>query len=676
MRILASIVLLFSLSNLYSQISRGGSPLWPDTKKSKSVYQIPQKDIHMAIQKDFSDEEMIYGKKPLRVAANYNLFVSPETDGEWITLSDGMKLWRIEFMSEGAFALNLSFDEFQLTKAATVFLYNPDRKNILGGFNYLTNKESGSLTTAFLPGDRLVLEMQVEADSEYGKLSIGSLSHAFVDIFGSSQKDGYFGKSGNCEIDINCPSGYEWQLVKNAVCRIVFKLNGSYTEMCTGSLINSTAQDETPFVYTANHCIRRALEAGNAVFYFGLESEECDGADPFPSGSWNYTISSSTLLATSDSLDFSLLKLSEQVPESYNPHYAGWSIVDTPPVSPTTIHHPQGDVKKISKDFDDALLDYQEINPPEWLSKGSIPSAFWRIEKWEEGATEPGSSGAPLFNEQKQIVGNLTGGDAACGYEVNDYFSKFHLDWDYYSNPAYQLKYWLDSLNTGITSMFGYPCSIGLYALQSPDYKNIISYIEKAGYSDILNSEGQYTFFALPDTSINKLPLEYINLLDNGPNYVAQEFVDKFLVSGEYSYADLLKNPFLTTISGDSLTFVSFEGNIILNDSLYVLNSSRELTNGFLHFVDVLFAADNTNYKNWHIYPNPNNGEFFVYSDELNLENLAVKLYDRMGKLIGEQFFSDSNSTSFNFSNLPSGVYIAEIKNGNIIQHQKIIIVK
>ncbi|MCF8379651.1 MAG: T9SS type A sorting domain-containing protein [Bacteroidales bacterium] len=680
MRVFLFIILLFSLTDLYSQISRGGKPMWPDSKKSKSVYQIPHEAVSRAIQQEFTDEDLIYGKKPFRVGVDYNLNISPETEGEWITLPDGLRLWRMEFYSEGALGLNLYFDTFKLNEEAVIFLYTPDGKNVLGGFNYLTNKKNGILPTAFLPGDRLVLELQVKAGYDYGVLNIGSISHAYVDIFGASQKDGYFGKSGDCEIDINCPTGYDWQVIKNAVCRIVFKKNGSFTELCTGSLINNTLQDESPYVYGANHCISRALEAGNAVFYFGLESEDCNGTDPFPSGAWNFTISSSELLATSDSLDFSLLKLSEKVPDSYYPYYAGWTIADTPPDNATTIHHPQGDVKKISRDYDNALIDYQEVNPPSWLSSGSIPSAFWRIEKWEEGATEGGSSGAPLFNSQKLIVGNLTGGDAYCGYPYNDYFSKFHLDWDYYSNPANQLKYWLDPVKSGVLSLEGMDPSdtknIYEYLVQNPDYDKIIEYSEKAGYSEIFNNDGLYTFFVMADSSIEKLPDWYRNLLETGPDFFAREFIENFIVSGKYLYSDLSNIASLNSINGHLLNFSLNGFSLFINDSLILINDEISLSNGVLIPMDVILVSEENNYNNWEIYPNPNNGEFFVYSEESNLEDLTIRLYDRMGKMVGEQFFNDTQTTSFNFPHLPSGVYIAEIRLDNMVRHQKIVIVK
>ncbi len=679
MRIVLFIFFLSLFTNMQSQISRGGIPMWPDNKKSQSAFQLPEQDINRAILSDFSDEDKIKGKKPFRVGVNHQVNLSPENSGEWITLPSGMRVWRLEFYSKGAFGLSVNFDRFKLLEDAIVFLYSPDKKDIIGGLNHFNNKKTGSLSTAFLPGDRIVLELQVPSGKDYGMLNIGDIGHAYVDLFGIT-KDGSFGDSGDCEIDINCPTGYDWQIIKNAVCRIVFKRNASTTEMCTGTLINTTFQDQRPYVYAANHCLTSAYESGNAVFYFGLESEDCDGIDPFPSGTWIKTISSSELLATSDSLDFSLVRLSEDVPDSYSPYYAGWSISYQPPENSATIHHPQGDVKKISKDYDPALVEYQTTDPPSWLSKGSIPAAFWRIEEWDEGATEGGSSGSPLFNQQKLIVGNLTGGDAQCGHPFNDYFSKFYMNWDYYPDSGRQLNYWLDSLNTGVSNLAGFnpnpQTSINLYLSQNQAYSKMLEWVEKSGYTEMFSDDGLYTFFALPDTSVEKLPSWYVQFLDRAPEYLTRDFLDKFIVLGKYYYSDLLDESGLYSIDDDFLAFQLQDGEIQLNDSLIVVNNERVLSNGIVHPIDVLYASYNNNYKNWGIFPNPNNGEFFIYTDETDLENLVTKVYDRMGKLVKEEFYKDSHSIAFNFSDLSSGLYFVELQKDTFVKHLKIIIVK
>ena len=81
----------------------------------------------------------------------------------------------------------------------------------------------------------------------------------------------------------------------------------------------------------------------------------------------------------------------------------------------------------------------------------------WKINEWSSGITEPGSYGAPLFNENKQIVGQLHGGESSCDDPVSDYFGKISHSW------LLGLKEYLDPNNTGITELDG----IGV--INSPD---------------------------------------------------------------------------------------------------------------------------------------------------------------------------------------------------------------
>ncbi len=100
---------------------------------------------------------------------------------------------------------------------------------------------------------------------------------------------------------------------------------------------------------------------------------------------------------------------------------AGWDLSPDPPENIYTIHHPTGDVKKISY--------YQGITQlSHWFE---APRTFhWKVPTWTKGSTERGSSGAPMFNSRGLIVGHLHGGSASCfmpnGY---DNFGGLYFDW-------------------------------------------------------------------------------------------------------------------------------------------------------------------------------------------------------------------------------------------------------
>lgn len=421
-------VLFFFSAPLNGQISYGGRPLSREQLNIEEipVVKMPQFDIN-ELRKKALGEPGPKNLKSLDFAKSFDVGLTPENSGKWTTLEDGTRVWRVMVTSRGAYSLNLIFDRYLLLPGSTVFLYNSDMSQILGGFNHLNNQSSGSLAISPVRGDTLVLELQVPpGKTNWGELSIGTISHDYLGVF--DHKDQQFGLSGECNIDINCPEGNLRQMEKNSVVRLI--VDGS--RLCSGVLLNNTEEEQTPYMLTANHCIENGENATNTVAFFHYESPSCNG----PDGTTENTLSGSTLRASSDSIDFSLVELNDIPPVEYRPYYAGWSRKDEAADSSVCIHHPMGDVKKISIDHD----------PPSiaTFSSGYLHRGSWLVEKWDIGTTEGGSSGSPLFDQNNRVVGTLIGGDAYCGYSVNDYYARFDKAWDTYPEKERQLKAWLD----------------------------------------------------------------------------------------------------------------------------------------------------------------------------------------------------------------------------------------
>jgi hypothetical protein len=114
-----------------------------------------------------------------------------------------------------------------------------------------------------------------------------------------------------------------------------------------------------------------------------------------------------------------------------------------------TIHHPQGDVKKITIDSTGPVSDT-------YLDTLYDLESHWRVLEWDLGTTEAGSSGAPLFNQNQEIIGDLTGGEASCDFNFNDFFAKISRSWDDFGPAQYQLKAWLDPDSTSFIRLPGY----------------------------------------------------------------------------------------------------------------------------------------------------------------------------------------------------------------------------
>jgi len=474
LKYLMILILLLVAQSTLAQLSRGGEPV--KTDRLKSSFQWINLDDNRAVELMLEDQaDAIRGIKNRRIAREIPVSLNPERDGTWEGMPDGTRVWRLGIRANGARALGIIFNRYFLEEGARLFLYDPMKKKVLGAYTQLNNKSTAMLPVSYLPGEELVIQLELPVGlADYGELQVGTVRFSHFPVFqDKSLNDDYFGRADTCNIDINCPPGADFQELKRSVVRMVSN------EICTGVLVNNTKEDGKPYIYTAAHCIfdRITGEYQPAVFYFNYDSPSCDG----PDGNDQFSIAGATLVATgdtsenprdADSLDFALLELSVTPPDSFLVYYAGWNRGKTPAQNTTTIHHPRGDVKKISSDDDPPETSYHQADYLPELVKYS----HWRILEWDLATTEWGSSGSPLFDQDQRVVGNLTGGAANCVNPVNDYYTKFDYAWDYYDDPAKQLKHWLDPFpGTGTKTLDAWkPLSIS--KTKKPEGRPLIIY--------------------------------------------------------------------------------------------------------------------------------------------------------------------------------------------------------
>lgn len=396
---------------------------------------------------------------PYRFAVNLSVDLGIGTSGKSFTSYDGINVWRISIKSPGAKALILYFDKYHLPEEGRLFIYNPQRTQLLGSFTSLNNNALSTFATSLVYGDEVTLEYNAPAHLPLPELHISEVGHAYRGISGVSG----FGGSGPCEVNVNCSEGGNWQKQKRGVARITVKKGGS-SVWCTGSLVDNTRHDGKPYVLTADHCGKGATETDLSqwIFYFNYEGAGCP--DPNKEPALN-SLTGATLIshggnAGSNGSDFFMVLLNSDIPGAYNVYYNGWSRETTEPSpSGTGIHHPQGDVKKISTYT-------SELQPAHWIGNPAL--AHWRV-YWSgtpngHGTTEGGSSGSPLFNDQGLLVGTLTGGDSSCdsmSLNLPDYYGMFSYHWDQNGTDSSSiLKCWLDPDNTGLMSLKGWATSV------------------------------------------------------------------------------------------------------------------------------------------------------------------------------------------------------------------------
>lgn len=512
------LILLFFAGNkdLFGQLQFPGKPLGIDSRlKAAEVMYVLAPPDPMEIEAEM-ELNRISHLKPLRFALERIVNLSPETHGSWSQDGD-QRVWRVHVLSPGARSLGLVFSNYDLKQGVKLFVYDPARHQVKGAFTSGNNKASGILPVGHIPGEELVIEMQVPAGLDsYGSLELETLSHAFLNTgFQSSLADcpaGTFDCSQACEIDVNCTEGDDWWKVKPSVVRIF-----TTTYYCTGVLVNNTAYDGTPYVLTAQHCITDQVDADRTVFLFNYESAECFGEN----GPLNMSLESAELLSRGDSIDFSLVKLEHTPPEAYGVYYAGWDRSTVFQTATATIHHPFGDVKKISIDEDVPSIPLTQSDVPYSGLEDYHYYSYWWIKRWDVGSTEGGSSGGPLFNQSRRVIGTLSGGIAACGDSIgynsetdrviyntavnrDDYFTQFGMAWDHEEAKGNALKPWLDPVNSGVESLAGYsPTSAESFTVDLerrfqlyPNPAHELCYIssrdgmQEAGYYRVINLSG------------------------------------------------------------------------------------------------------------------------------------------------------------------------------------------
>ena len=403
-----STALLCSIS-LSAQISFGGNPIGLKAEKlglpKAQKIDLPAVDVEALMAED-ADRAAQGVKGPYRFGFNHEVDLTMANSGTWNELADGTRLWRLQLHCPQSISINFVFSEYVVPEGARVFVYNTAGDQ-LGAFTQASSGGAFEMGVSQLAGDLITVEFEAPATiADQGQLRISQVTHAYRDVLGLSKG---LGDSGSCNNNVICPVGDDWRDEIASVAMITVGGSG----ICTGSLINNCANDGTPYFLTANHCTSGS-NVGTWTFRFNWESPVCGTNSNGPT---NQTVAGSSLLANSAGSDVALLELNTTPPANYDVYYAGWDATGTTPSSQTCIHHPSGDIKKISFDNNAA-------------TQGSFGGAqCWRILAWEDGTTEPGSSGSGLWNQDHRLIGQLYGGEANCSNNVNDYFGRMNVSY-------------------------------------------------------------------------------------------------------------------------------------------------------------------------------------------------------------------------------------------------------
>jgi hypothetical protein len=333
----------------------------------------------------------------------------------WQPVGDGSRAARIEVASPGAAALRVALKLAALDPGITLrFSGSGARAGVFGPVPANTVAEDTSRFGVFwspvLEGDVATLEIHVEAGVRVPAqtLTIAQVSHQVVapaSLRKIGEKDVQdIGTSGACNIDVACvmPQSTAFVDSTKAVAAIEFTQDDGFTYLCTGQLLNDSTASNTPYFFSASHCLNSATAARTLNTFWFFDAVACGSRTVPP---YVQQSAGAAMLARSVDWDWALVRLAAEPPAGAR--FSAWRAEPIPNLATVSvISHPEGDLKKWAQGVAQGYQPYTD------------GSSFARVQ-YSQGTTEPGSSGAGLVTffgggGYYEVRGGLWQGAAAC----------------------------------------------------------------------------------------------------------------------------------------------------------------------------------------------------------------------------------------------------------------------
>ncbi len=130
--------------------------------------------------------------------------------------------------------------------------------------------------------------------------------------------------------------------------------------------------------------------------------------------------------------------------------------------------------------------------------------------------------------------------------------------------------------------------SIAEIAVEDGRFTTLVAALEAAGLVETLSGEGEFTVFAPTDEAFTALPEGVLDTLLADPEGDLTNILLYHVIEGIFLAEDVVTLESATTLLGENITITVTDDGVILNDTVMVIITDIQASNGVIHVIDAV----------------------------------------------------------------------------------------
>jgi transforming growth factor-beta-induced protein len=192
--------------------------------------------------------------------------------------------------------------------------------------------------------------------------------------------------------------------------------------------------------------------------------------------------------------------------------------------------------------------------------------------------------------------------------------------------------------------------SIAEIAVADGRFTTLVAALDAAGLVETLSGEGSFTVFAPTDDAFAALPEGTVESLLEDPAGALTDILLYHVVDGAVMAETVVTLESATTLQGEDVTITVTDGNVFLNDTIQVIITDIEASNGIIHVIDGVLLPPSMTAEEL-----PSIAEIAVEDGRFTTLVAALEAAGLVETLSGEGAFTVFAPTDDAFAALPEG---------------------